>query len=175
MSSSESVKLAVIGLVGLIVSAVISAVVSYKVSRDQTIAAIEHLREELKSNYYEKVLDKRLDAYPSFDAILNRIDADLKSPSLQYSALRKVRGSVDEWIDRYSVIVSPPLLASLRGLQEELAKIANRNAGKKEIVSDVDRRVLSERIESLQSKVRDELGITAIPNYHSDGLQAPLH
>lgn len=159
---TESTRVALIALAGV----VLSAIVSFIVSSTQSQAAATNLRLEFEQRFNQKLFERRLEIYPVLYRTLSELGKSLEERDLFYKMLANARVQINAWDSENAVIVSPAVIhriLTLRNLLTEMALGREQEAQ----VAMADRRLLFKAALSLEQALRAELGVYTIEGFHS--------
>lgn len=96
------ILVALIAFAGVLASVAASLVTSMRL----TNAELQKLRTEIQQTYADKLLEKRLDVYPSLYALLSDFVKKIQSNTMSKSVLEELRTQIEEWDSKHAVLFS---------------------------------------------------------------------
>ena len=169
MNLSENKAVALIALVGVI----ISAVISYVVSSHQASISISNLETELKSKYNVKLYEKRIEKYPELYEIVSSLGKDIRKIELTHNILKERLLEIDEWDSKNAILLSPSSIELILEMRNILDGYTNfdPNYEPTKQVGRAAREIIFESALRLEEAIKKELGVYDVSGYHNPTLQ----
>ncbi len=165
MKISENITVALIAVIGVL----ISGVLSFFVSTYQSEVAIESLSAEIESKYNEKLYEKRLNTYPDLYRILSDLGKDLRKVELTNATLVKRLEEINEWDSKFAILLSPSSIALILDLRNVLDENTNfvPNFDPDKQVGRAVREAVFEAVLRIEQTIKKEIGVYDAEGYHN--------
>lgn len=154
------IVVAFIAFIGVLVSVVVSIVTSMR----STNAELRKLRTEIQQTYADRLLEKRLDVYPSLYALLSDFAKRIQFSTISKSVLEELRDQIEEWDSKHSVLFSGRAGVICYHFRKMLAELAQKpdEELQKDLASADFLRELRRRIGELELALKGDLGIYVV-------------
>lgn len=157
---SKELWIPLIALAGVL----LSAVVSLLISRNAIGTELRKLRFEAKKTYDSKLLDRRIEVYPSLYSILSKFIKELRDSPPSKDMVKSLLTQVDDWDSRHAVYFSTDtgmVCYAFRKHLNELCKLKEEEFLKRFSTKEAVKELRDETA-SLEFALKSDLGIYGI-------------
>lgn len=153
---SDTVVVALISCGGVVVSALIAFLVSYRQTRVR-------LR-EIDQKYTDKLFERRIDSYPMLYALIGGLGYHLKKGELSKHAVSRAKKRLREWDAQYALYASPVVTKCLVDLHKRMdLEVGDHDMS---LLSDVELNEIWKALIALEVALKSEVGVFAAEGFH---------
>lgn len=154
---STEIVVAFIAFAGVLISVAVSLFTSMRL----TNAELRKLRTEIQQTYADKLLEKRLDVYPSLYALLSDFAKKIQSSIISKSVLEELRNQIEEWDSKHAVLFSGRAGIICYRFRKALAELTQKpdEELQKDLASADFFRKLRHKVAELELALKGDLGI----------------
>jgi hypothetical protein len=142
----------------------ISAAISWVISRRKIESEIRGIRLEMQSSYANKLQERRLDVYPLLHTSIIEFVKDIQARTTSFEHLEALYESVSEWDSKNSILLGAHSRYVLYRFERALHNIVKKGeaAFKNRIVSSEQRKKLIRRCFEVDLALKSDLGVFEI-------------
>jgi hypothetical protein len=160
LKMTTEIVVALIALAGVILSIVASLLASMRITNTE----LQKLRTEIQQSYADKLVERRLEVYPSLYTPLSNFTRVIRFGSLSKSAFEQLRTQMEELDSKHSVLFSGRtgvIFHRFLMMLAELTEMPDETIQKK-YATDDEKRELRHRIGEVELALKSDLGIYVV-------------
>ena len=157
---TTEIIVALITLAGIVLSIITSLIVSLRVSSIE----LQKLRAEIQQTYADKLLENRLEVYPSLYEPLSNFVKVIRFGSISKSSFEQLRTQMEDLNSKHSVLFSGRTGVIFHKFLMMLAELSEipEDALQKKYASDEEKRELRHCIGEVELALKNDLGIYVV-------------
>ncbi len=139
----------------------ISAAMSWIVSRRQVNAEVERLRLEIQRSYATNLNNKRLEVYPALYSLMNDYTVSIQNQNMSLEKLKTLSEKVSEWYTRNGLLLSGLTNGSVYTFLRTINRIAQKSeaAFTTRLAASEQRQQLIQDAWKVQVGLKNDIGI----------------
>lgn len=157
----------VVGLIALL-GVFVSAVVSAGVAIVQTRRSEKNLRIELEKKFNEHLYKKRIEVYPELYFAISELGKYIRKPEMKYSEANLTLNRIEEWDSKFAIFVSPMIINLLLKMRNNIVRTETNDPNS--IISDYDREEMFKNALRLEQALKNEIGVYSLDGYHQEDV-----